>query len=164
MQQRRAVRAVFLDPAERCRQDNGGRGPTRQGLPREADERFARTDFKEHASGASFGELRDAVGEPHRLPQVPRPIFRILRLFGRDPAAGHIRNEWDAGRMAWKAPNEIGERTNRSVHHRRMKSMRRRQPPTRDAAFAEHFLQCRDRIEWSGNDAEPTSIGGGQRN
>src|SRR5690349_13735179 len=89
-------------------------------------------------------QFSDPVGESYRLPNMSGPITRRLRLLGGDPAGSHIRDIGDVRSVELHSMKNGGEGLEHSVHHGRMKRMRRVQVPDFDAFRLEVPLQRRD--------------------
>jgi hypothetical protein len=114
-------------------------------LQRPRGERLARPDLDQHPPGLA-PQLGHRVREPHRAAQVLRPIGRVRRLFGGDPAAGDIGEIGNLRRMQLDPLEERQEALHRRLHQGRMEGVRRLQPAADVARGGQPLLGRRHRL------------------
>ena len=122
-------------------------------LPRELGERLPRPDFEHHVL-LILQQFAHAVREPHRLAHMAGPVLRIACVLFRHPFRRHVRDIGNLRRLEMNLFEQLGERSEHRVHHRRMKCVRSVQPPARDFFSFKFALQFFHRVMRPGNHAE----------
>lgn len=141
--------------------EHAGGGVGQRMLARQARQRFAGTDFEQHAA-RHLQQGAHAVGVLHGAAQVARPVGGAHGLFGRDELARDVRDKGNRRRPARHRSDERFERREQRLGHRRVRSDRHMQPARQVPRRAQPRLGGLDRFARAGDHAQLFSVGGGE--